>query len=154
MTLFKPARLLALIALLSATPAFAQTQVSDAWVRAAVPGQPASGAFLTLTADTPSRLLDVQSPIAREAQIHEMHMEGDVMRMQRVPSVALPAHQPVAFTPEGYHIMLMGLTGAVKVGGSVPLTLTVEDDKGVRQTLTVQAPVRPLDASGGMHSMH
>jgi copper(I)-binding protein len=132
----------------------ADTTVSDAWVRAAVPGQPATGAFMTLTADTPSQLLAVQSPVARQVQIHQMSMKGDVMRMEAVNAVPLPAHQPVSLDPHGYHIMLMGLNGPINPGDSVPFTLTVEDDQGVRKTLEVKALVRPLNAEDGSHSGH
>ena len=48
-----------------AAHASAQVQVTDAWVRASVPGQPSSGAFMTLTADSDSKLLSVASPVAR-----------------------------------------------------------------------------------------
>lgn len=132
----------------------ADTHVNDAWVRAAVPGQPATGAFMTLTADTDSRLVAVRSPLARDAQIHQMRMDGDVMSMGEVKALPLPAHQPVSLDPQGYHIMLMGLNGAVNAGDKVPLTLTVEDSQGVQHTLEVIAPVRPLNAEQGAHSGH
>lgn len=132
----------------------ADTRVSDAWVRAAVPGQPATGAFMTLTADTDSRLLAVRSPLARQVQIHQMRMEGDVMSMGEVKAVPLPARQPVSLDPQGYHIMLMGLNGAVNAGDQVALTLTVEDNQGVRQTLEIKAPVRPLNAEQDAHAGH
>lgn len=132
----------------------ADTYASDAWVRAAVPGQPATGAFMTLTADTDSRLVAVRSPVAREAQIHQMRMNGDVMSMGEVKAIALPAHQPVSLDAQGYHIMLMGLNGAVNAGDKVPLTLTVENSQGVQQRFEVTAIVRPLNAEQSAHSGH
>lgn len=123
----------------------AQTQVDDAWVRATVAGQPSSGAFMTLKADTDSKLLSVESPVAKMVQIHQSSMKDDVMSMQQVESVALPAGKAVSFDPHGYHIMLMNLTGQIKAGDTVPLTLTVENAKGEKETISVQATARALD---------
>lgn len=124
----------------------AQTEVKDAWVRATVAGQPSTGAFMTLQADTDSKLLSVQTPVAKTVQIHQMSMKDDVMRMGQVESVALPAGKAVSFDPHGYHIMLMDLTAQVAAGSQVPLTLTVENAKGEKETIQVQAQVRSLDA--------
>lgn len=134
----------------------AQTKVDDAWVRATVPTQSASGAFMTLTADSDSKLLSVASPVAKDVQIHEMSMKNDVMRMGPVKSVDLPAGKAVKLDPNGYHIMLMGLTGQLKEGESVPLTLTVENAKGEKETVEVKASVRSLtNMEGHDHSkMH
>lgn len=136
----------------------AQTSVEDAWVRATVPGQPATGAFMRITATTDSKLVGVASPIAKTVQIHQSSMKNDVMNMQQVDSVELPAGKTVVFDANGYHVMFMGLAAQVKEGDQVPLTLTVEDDKGAEQTLQVQATARALttdDHSGhGAHSGH
>jgi copper(I)-binding protein len=134
----------------------AQTKIDDAWVRATVPAQSASGAFMTVTADSDSKLLSVASPVAKDVQIHEMTMKNEVMSMGPVKSVDLPAGKAVSFDPNGYHVMLMGLTGQLKEGESVPLTLTVEDAKGEKQTIEVQAAVRSLtNMEGHDHSkMH
>lgn len=148
---------LAAIALLGlALPALAQTTVSDAWVRASVPHQQSTGAFMTLTASSDSKLIGVASPVAKTVQVHEMTMNGDVMGMKQVEAVQLPAGKPVSLDPNGYHVMLMGLTQQVKEGDKVPLTLTVEDAKGGKETLEVQAEVRALSAEtgGGHDHMH
>ncbi len=139
-----------------AAHASAQVQVSDAWVRATVAGQTSSGAFMTVTADSDSKLLSVKSPVAKDVQIHEMSMKDDVMRMGPVDSVALPAGKAIKLDPEGYHVMLMGLTGQIQQGDQVPLTLTVENAKGEKQTVEVTAPARALTDMGDMdHSkMH
>ncbi|WP_339466413.1 MULTISPECIES: copper chaperone PCu(A)C [unclassified Pseudomonas] len=134
----------------------AQTKVDDAWVRATVPTQTASGAFMTLTADSDSKLLSVATPVANDVQIHEMTMKNDVMSMGPVKFVELPAGKAVKLDPNGYHVMLMGLNGQLKEGESVPLTLTVENAKGEKETIEVKAPVRALtNMEGHDHSkMH
>ncbi|WP_119141010.1 copper chaperone PCu(A)C [Pseudomonas reidholzensis] len=146
---------LAAVALLGmALPALADTTVSDAWVRASVPHQQATGAFMVLTASTDSKLVGVASPVAKTVQVHEMTMNGDVMGMREVNAVELPAGKPVSLDPNGLHVMLMGLHDQVKEGTQVPLTLTIEDAKGVKQTLEVQAPVKPLTAEAGAGHDH
>ena len=137
-----------------ALQASAQTLVENAWVRATVAGQPSSGAFMTVTASTDSKLLSVQSPVAKVVQIHESSMKDDVMKMQQVQAVALPAGQPVNFDPHGYHIMLMDLTGQIKEGDKVPLTLTVEDARGEKETIQVEAVAKALATMDHGSMMH
>jgi copper(I)-binding protein len=132
----------------------AQTSVEDAWVRATVPGQPATGAFMHITSTTDSKLVSVSSPVAKTVQIHQMSMKGDVMNMQQVDSVELPAGKTVVFDSNGYHVMFMGLAAQVKEGDQVPMTLTVQDDKGATQSIEVQAPARALTAQDHSHSGH
>jgi copper(I)-binding protein len=71
-------------------------------------------------------------------------MKDDVMSMRQVESVALPAGKPVSFDPHGYHIMLIDLTAQVQEGSKVPLTLIVENAKGEKETIEVQADARAL----------
>jgi copper(I)-binding protein len=133
--------------------AAAQTMVENAWVRATVPGQGSSGAFMTVTASADSKLLNVQSPVAKIVQIHQSSMKNDVMIMQEVESVALPAGKPVVLDTNSYHVMLIDLTAQVKEGDHVPLTLIVEDAQGVKSSIKVDATARALttDDQGDMH---
>ena len=141
----KPVKYLMLSLLGMSLHVSAQTTVDDAWVRATVPGQPSSGAFMRITSTTDSQLLSVTSPVAKNVQIHKMKMENDVMSMGPVQAVALPAGKTVALQPEGYHVMLIDLNGQIKEGDTVPLTLTVEDATGTKETLDVQATARSLN---------
>ncbi|WP_282349520.1 copper chaperone PCu(A)C [Pseudomonas sp. PS01301] len=132
--------------------AMAQTTVEDAWARATVPGQPATGAFMTLTADSDSTLLSVKSPAAKDTQIHQSTMKGDVMSMLPVDEVSLPAGEPVVFDANGYHVMLMGLVNQVKEGDAVPLTLKIKNAQGKEETLEVNAVARALNAPDHAHA--
>ena len=132
----------------------AQVTVRDAWVRATVPQQKATGAFMTLTAAKDARLLEASSPIAEVVEIHETKMENQVMRMRAVPGIALPAGKPVNFGPGSYHLMLMDLRRQVKAGETVPITLVIEDADKKRETLQVQAAVRPLTSGTGKRHAH
>lgn len=134
------------LAAASALAQAAAVQVADPWVRATVAQQKATGAFMSLTAPAGTRLVEVRSPAAAVVEIHEMAMQGDVMRMRAVPGIDLPAGQAVALKPGGYHVMLIDLKQALKAGDSVPLTLVFEGADKQRTTQSVQAPVRALNA--------
>ncbi|MGY2282748.1 copper chaperone PCu(A)C [Pseudomonas gingeri] len=136
--------------------ASAQPLVEDAWVRATVPGQPSTGAFMRITSTEGGKLLEARSPVAKTVQIHESKMQNDIMSMEPVDSVALPAGKAVSIDPEGYHVMLIDLVGQVKEGDSVPLTLVVENAKGVKESVEVKATARalnemPMHDHGDMH---
>lgn len=144
----------ALVTILAACtlPALADTTVADAWVRATVPQQKATGAFMQLTSDVDARLVSASSPVAGVVEVHEMTMQGEVMKMSRVPALALPAGKTVELKPGGYHVMLLGLKQQVQDGDQIPLTLVIEGKDGSRQKLEFAAPARPLNApaAGGM----
>lgn len=132
---------------LCALPAAAQPamtsplKVEAAWVRASVPGQAGTGAFMRLTASEPMSLVGVASPVAGVAEVHEMKMEGDVMRMRAIPSLALPAGKAVELRPGGHHLMLMDLKAPLKPDTRVPLTLLLRDAKGAERRLELQVAV-------------
>lgn len=134
-------------ATLIATGAQAQVTVKDAWVRATVPQQKATGAFMQLNAAKDTRLVSASSPVTPLVEVHEMAMQDNVMRMRQVPALELPAGKAVELKPGGYHVMLLDLKQQVKEGDTVPLTLVFEGKDGKRETVEVKAPVRALNAS-------
>jgi periplasmic copper chaperone A len=142
--------LLGLLAALAAVPAWADVTVADPWVRGTVPGQRATGAFMKLTSPTDTALVGASSPVAKVVEVHEMKMDGGMMKMRAVPELRLPAGTAVTLSPGGYHVMLMDLTQTLKEGDSVKVTLTFVDKDGRKTTQDVKAPVRALTASGGM----
>jgi copper(I)-binding protein len=140
--------LLILAAALAAFGAHAQTTVKDPWVRGTVAQQTATGLFVQLTSAAGGKLVSVASPVAAMVEIHEMAMDGDVMRMRALPAgLELPAGKPVELKPGGYHVMLMGLKQTLKDGDTVPVTLVVEGKDGKRETLELKAPVRALGSA-------
>jgi copper(I)-binding protein len=141
--------------LLSASSAFAQVVVKDPWVRATVPQQKATGAFMQLTSPEEVRLVDAYSPIANSVEIHEMKMENNVMKMRPVERLVLPAAKTVELKPGGLHIMLMGLKQQLNEGDSAPVTLVVEGKDRTRQSIELEIPVRPLNSTAGnSHRKH
>ena len=128
---------------LCAASAFAQNvTVTDAWARATVQGQKATGAFMKITAKDNAKLVGVSSPVAGVAEIHEMKMEKDVMKMAALPSgLDLPAGKAVELKPGGYHVMLMDLKAPLAKDTTVPLTLTFQDAKGVKRNVELKLQV-------------
>ena len=146
--MFKRLALLATAGLLS-TAAFAQSQVqvNDPWIRATVPAQKATGAFMQLKAARAARLVAAASPAAGRVEIHKMEMQGQTMRMHAVEAIELPAGQTVNLASGGYHIMLLDLKRQLKDGEQVPLTLTVQGADGKRESVNLDVPVKPLTYS-------
>ncbi|MEZ5730268.1 MAG: copper chaperone PCu(A)C [Burkholderiaceae bacterium] len=123
------------------------------WARATVPGQQASGAFMTLRSKVDARLVGASSPVAGVTEVHEMAIVDGVMRMRRVDGVRLPANEPVQLKPGGSHVMLMRLKQPLEVGTSIPLSLQIEKADGQRETLELKAEVKPLTQRMGQGGM-
>ena len=115
--------------------------VSNAWVRSTVAGQKSSGAFMTVTARTAMDLVGIASPVAGVAEVHEMKMEADVMKMRALPALDLPAGKAVQLNPGGFHIMLMDLKQPLVNGSFVPLSLVLRDSKGIESRVELKLPV-------------
>ena len=137
---------LALIAALACSTVYAQNvEIKDAWIRTSVPGQKATGAFMKITAKDGTKLVGASSPAAGVAEVHEMKMEGDVMKMRAVPGgLDIAAGKTVELKPGGYHVMLMDLKTALQKDSTVPLTLLFKDAKGVESKMELKVPVATI----------
>ena len=127
-----------------AMSAAAQVDVSNPWVRGTVTGQKGTGAFMRLTSPADMTLVGAASPAAKIVEIHEMKLDGGMMKMSAVGRLPLPAGKTVELKPGGYHVMLMDLAQPLNEGDTVPMTLTFENRAGAKQTVEVKAPVRAL----------
>lgn len=127
----------------------APVKVEDAWVRATVPNQHATGVFMRLTSPEAGRLIAVESDAAKHVEVHEMAMQDDVMKMRQVPAIALPAGQPVDLKPGGYHVMLIDLARQITPGDHIDVTLIVEDAKQQQHRVPVSVEARALNAKAG-----
>ena len=142
---------MATLCVAASTPAWSQTVVKDPWVRGTVAQQKATCAFMQITSTQGGRLLSAASPVAGVVEVHEMKMDGSVMKMGAIPSLDLPAGKNVELKPGGYHVMLMDLKKELKAGDTVPLTLVVEGKDGKKESLEIKAPVRALGAPAMGH---
>ena len=140
--------LIASIFFAATSSAFAHVAVSNAWVRATVPQQKSTGAFMRITSTEPTTLVAVRTSAAPVSEVHEMKMEDNVMKMRKVePGVAIQPGKPLELKPGGYHVMLMDLPAAMTAGAHVPLTLVFKDAAGKESTVDVHAMVRALNAA-------
>ena len=137
-----------------AHPDAAHVQADNAWARASVQGQQATGAFMQLTAKEPLRLVGVETSVAQVGEIHEMKMEGDVMRMRPMDGLDLPPGQMVELKPGGYHLMFQQLKAPLQEGTEVPVTLVFEDAKGAQSRLHLQLPVKRMAPKSGAAMPH
>lgn len=126
----------------AAGTALGAVTAEDAWVRATVPGQSAAAGYMKLRSGEAATLVGVRTPIAPEAEVHEMSMQGGVMKMRPVDRLALPAGRVVELKPGGYHLMLMNVTKPLKDGDKVPLTLIIERQDKKREEVRIEADVR------------
>ncbi len=139
----------AITATVIAVNAQAEVTVKDAWVRATVPQQKATGAFLQIQSSTDARLVEVQTSVAGMAEIHEMKMENNVMRMRELAHLDLPAGKLVELKPGSFHLMLMELKAQIKPGDVIALTLIVENKDKKREVIEVKAKARALNSADG-----
>jgi copper(I)-binding protein len=130
----------------------APVRVDGGWARAPVAGQTATGAFMALTAREDLKLVAAHSTAAGVTEVHEMKVEGDVMKMRAVSALDLPAGKTVVLKPGGYHLMLMDLRAPLP--REVPVTLVFRDARGSETRLSVQLPVAaraPAPMDGHKH---
>jgi len=103
--------------------------VTGAFTRATLPGARTAGGFMTIVNAGPEadRLLGASTKTAKRTEIHEMKMEGDMMKMRALPEgVEIPAGGTVELAPGGFHVMMMGLVQPLVENACVEVILTFE----------------------------
>lgn len=118
-------------------------EISGAFSRATLPNAPVGGGYLTITnkGTADDRLVSVSTPAAGTAEVHEMKMDGQVMKMNALPDgLVILAGQTVALSPGGYHLMLMDLTGPLVEGQSFAVTLNFEKAGAVEVQMPIGSP--------------
>lgn len=121
----------------------ADVDVKSAWARPTVAGQMGTGAFMHLTSKDGARLLSASSEVAGVVEIHEMAMDGNVMRMRPIRTLDLPPGSTVELKPGGQHMMLMDLKRPLATGEKIKVELRLEtrDKKLVTQPIEIE--IRP-----------
>lgn len=134
--------LLALVSCHPTTSAAPAIAVSDAWARATVPGQASGAIYATITnrGGDDDRLVAIATPQARTAMLHQSSESGGIMAMRMIGDLAVPAGATVSLAPLGTHIMLTGLTGPLRAGERIALTLRFARAGTVSVSATVVEP--------------
>jgi periplasmic copper chaperone A len=134
-----------LLALAWAIPALAADQrrgsltITQPWSRATAPGAAIGAAYFEIAnAGAVDTLLRIESPIARQVEMHTSYTEAGIMRMRPVTSVDVPARGRARFEPSGLHVMLIDLVRPLRKGDRFPLTLVFQHAGPVRVEAIVQ----------------
>ena len=152
-------KLLAMLACLALmAPARAELGVTAPWVRATVPAQKSTGAYMHVQSAGGARLVGVSSPVAATVELHQMDMKDGMMQMRQVDGIDLPAGKGINLASGSFHIMLVGLKRQLKPGEAIEMTLLVQGKDSKRDSVTVKVPVKPLGfvspAAPGAMPMH
>ncbi|BDT75557.1 copper chaperone PCu(A)C [Polynucleobacter sp. KF022] len=122
-------------------------QIENAYTRATVPGQQAAGGFMKIeNKGAADQLVSASSPVAGEVQLHEMAMDGNVMKMRQVKDIAVPAGGAVELKPGGLHLMFMNIKAPLTAGETVPVKLKFAKAGEVE----VKMPVNAMGNPGAM----
>lgn len=126
-------------------------QIENAYTRATVPGQQAAGGFMKIeNKGAADQLVSASSPVAGEVQLHEMAMDGNVMKMRQVKDIAVPAGGAVELKPGGLHLMFMNIKAPLTAGETVPVKLKFAKAGEVE----VKMPVNAMGAGHGGAMKH
>jgi periplasmic copper chaperone A len=130
--------------------------ITQAWSRQTPSGAKVAGGYLTIEnkGTAPDRLVSGSGDIAGRVEIHEMAMDGGVMKMRPLDKgLVIDPGKTVKLAPGGNHLMLMDLKSQLKQGDKVPVTLQFEKAGKVNVSLDVQG-VGAQAPAGGDHSGH
>ena len=119
-----------------------ELEIAHPWSQELPPNAPTVAAYFVIhnTGKAADTLLSVDSPIAGVAELHEHVMQNDLMKMQQVPKVEIPAGGTVTFAPMAYHVMLLDLKDRSQLsdGKRFPMTMHFEKSGAVTVEVAVQ----------------
>jgi len=99
-------------------------EIHNPWTRPAAQGENAAVYFqIHNHSQVADELVGALSDAADVVEIHESRMEGDVMQMNRVPSLPLVSGEEVNFEPGGFHIMLVNINKEFVLGEHIGVIL-------------------------------
>lgn len=117
-------------------------ELREAWIREAPPGARmlAGYAELANTGTAPLRVTGARSADFGAVELHEMRMDGGVMRMRALAAIEVPAGGSVRLAPGGNHLMLMRPTRALRAGDRVEIVFELEGASAVAAEFVVRRP--------------
>ena len=126
-----------------------ELEIAHPWSQELPPNAPTVAAYFVIhnSGKTADRLLSVDSPISAVAELHEHVMQGDLMKMQQVPSVDIPAGGNVMFAPMAYHVMLVNLKDRSLLSDGKRFPLTMHFEKAGDVTVEVAVQKKPPETT-------
>jgi copper(I)-binding protein len=117
----------------------ASVNAYDCWIRSMPASLPSSGYFVIANnSDKPAMLTGASTPAFGMAMLHKSESNGSTSTMEHVESAEVPAHGKLAFAPSGYHLMLEDAAKPLKIGSTIPLSLTFADNSTIATTCKVK----------------
>ncbi len=130
--------------------------ISTPFIRATPPNAPVSGGFMLIknAGAQPDRLIGGSADFADKFEVHEMKMEGDVMKMRPVEGgIEIPAGGEVVLKPGGYHVMFMNLKEQLKIDEKRKVKLVFQNAGEIEIEFNVQEVKAGHDMQHGNHDM-
>ena len=123
---------------------------SNYWLRAAPHNHSVTAGYVVITHlnDVADKLISIGSSFAKRNEIHEMKMDGDVMKMREIPDgLILPPSEVIKLEPGGFHLMFMGLNQMISEGNEHTVTLVFEKAGEIKLDF-------PVKKKASKHSSH
>jgi hypothetical protein len=117
-------------------------EVKTPWTRATVAGASVAAGYLAIEnkGAEADRLTGAATAAAEKVEIHEMSMEGDIMKMRALPEgIEIKPGETVTLKPGGIHLMIFGLKQPLIPGATVPVTLSFARAGQIAVVLPVQS---------------
>lgn len=121
---------------------FKDLVIEHPWTRQSPMAANVMAGFMKITNNgkEDDRLLKATVEITAIVQLHDMKMEGDVMKMSELPNgIVIPAGATVELKPKSLHVMFMDIKSAPKEGQEIKGTLTFEKAGTVEIEYVVEA---------------
>ncbi|MDP2355105.1 MAG: copper chaperone PCu(A)C [Beijerinckiaceae bacterium] len=144
--------------------------ITAPWTRVTPKGARVAAGYvrITNTGAEPDRLVGGAFDLSARVEVHEMSVDGGVMRMRELSKgLEIAPGASVELKPGGYHLMFMDMKGALEVGKPVKGRITFEKagsidvEFGVAPLGAATAPsgarpaaAKPAAAHGGGHNHH
>lgn len=111
------------------TATAADVEISNGWVKESIPGSENGAGYFTITnvGTETATIVGATTLASRAIEVHQHILRDGMMRMKRVPELAIAPNETIVFQPGGYHLMLFGVKNSFRIGDSVEFTLKFSD---------------------------
>ena len=115
--------------------------IDNVWIKDTPPNHKITAGYLTIEnlSDTDATLLSVSSSFAKKVEIHQMNMDGEVMKMRPIKDgLFIPAGEIIYLKPDGFHLMFMMLNMQIISQQTHRIKLTFRNIGSVEVSATVK----------------
>lgn len=138
---------------------YSEIIVNNAQVRVFLPASKSTVGYLSIINHGDADVILTKAAIdgLGRVEIHEhAHIDG-MMKMQKVDTLLIKAHQQLDFKPGGYHLMAFEPSEVIKAGQELKLTLYFSDGNRVftqAQVVSLESQVEQTTQSQQHHTHH